>query len=166
MTQATMLEAAGTAVFSPDQKYRYTLERNFYGTEQRAIFVMLNPSTATAEEDDPTIRRCIGFAKSWGCAGLTVLNLFAYRATDPRELKKVINPFGPENERHIKERCAGRIVVCAWGTNGVYMGQDRRVLTWLHNVGATVSALKITANGHPSHPLYLPKTCTAREWQL
>lgn len=148
----------GRAIFSPNQKYRYTLDRDFWGTEQRAVFVLLNPSTATAEEDDPTIRRCIGFAKAWGCAGLTVLNLFALRATDPRDMKAAIDPIGPENDHYIRERCEGRIVICAWGAHGVHRERNKRVLQLLDAVDATVTALKITGGGHPGHPLYLPST--------
>lgn len=168
MTPGTETRARrdGMAVFSDDMRYRYRLDRDFLGDAPRAVFVMLNPSTADAELDDPTIRRCIGFAKSWGCAGLTVVNLFAYRATDPRELKRVSYPVGLDNERHVKEACEGRPVVCAWGAHGSLFRQDARVLRWLRECGARPHVLKLTAGGMPSHPLYLPATLEAQEWRL
>lgn len=154
---AAALFSTGSAVFSEDNAYRYRLDR--YWQEEAtspAIFVMLNPSTADANKDDPTIRRCLGFARAWGCSGLTVYNIFALRSTDPKLLRKATDPVGPDNEQTIKDGCAGRIVICAWGTHGEFNGQGDRVLGWLREVGAKPYALRLTAKGQPCHPLYLP----------
>jgi hypothetical protein len=87
---------------------------------------MLNPSTADASQDDPTIRRCIGFARQWGCGRLVVLNLFAFRATDPADLKRAADPVGPENrawfDRTLVDDLVGGPVVCGWGVHGAHLG--------------------------------------------
>ena len=109
-------------------------------------------------QDDPTIRKCIGFARRWGCGKLTVLNLFAFRATKPPVMKKAADPVGPENkawfERHFADVGDG-LVVCAWGVHGSHRGQDRVVLGWLDEFGISPQALAITKGGHPQHPLIL-----------
>lgn len=135
-------------------KYRYTLTRVWEERLPHVAFVMLNPSTADAEQDDPTIRKCIGFAKRWGYGGLTVLNLYAYRSTDPRQLKKVWDPVGPENHflTDVLQGCAR--VVLAWGANGGERGQ--RMMKAIAGVHPQVYAFKFTKDGHPEHPLYQP----------
>ena len=108
------------ATFSPCKVYRYSLTRGF-DDGPACNFLMLNPSTATATEDDPTIRRCIGFAKGWGYGVLYVTNLFALRATDPRELYKHAEPVGPDNDRCILTAATGsQLVVAAWGVHGAH----------------------------------------------
>src|SRR3989449_11540410 len=105
------------ACFSRCGTYRYALWRRWAAGPQ-VLFVMLNPSTADAQRDDPTIRRCIGFARRWGCGGIEVVNLFALRATDPRRLRYTRDPVGPENVAHLA-RAAGRasLVGAAWGAD-------------------------------------------------
>jgi hypothetical protein len=118
-------------------------------------FCMLNPSTADAARDDPTIRRCIGFARSWGYAGVEVVNLFALRATDPRELWRVRDPVGPDNDRALKDatrRIAG--MVLAWGAHGALLDRDRDVLRLL-SPRTRLLALGWTVRRRPRHPLYL-----------
>ncbi|MCK5560130.1 MAG: DUF1643 domain-containing protein, partial [Thermoplasmata archaeon] len=125
-----------------------------------AVFVMLNPSTADADEDDPTIRRCIGFARGWHCGGIQVINLFAYRATNPDELLKVDDPAGPDNLQHIFSTVQDhQFVVCAWGTRGVLVGQDEKVKRCMERArdGIHLMSLGLTKDGHPKHPLYLSK---------
>lgn len=121
------------------------------------MFVGLNPSTADETQDDPTIRRCIAFAKDWGYAGLCMTNLFAFRATDPKDMKAAAEPTGSENDMHLKALAEGAgVIVAAWGANGTYKGRDaevRRLLPALHY-------LALTKDGHPGHPLYLRKTLT------
>src|SRR3954453_788312 len=106
------------AVISACGRYRYLLTRQVGPGTRTAVFIMLNPSTADATDDDPTIRRCIGFARQWGCGRLAVLNLFALRATDPAWMKQADNPVGPENrdwfDRTFPASHDGP-VVCAWG---------------------------------------------------
>lgn len=147
------------ATISPCGKYRYRLSRVWGEGPERRVFVMLNPSTADAEHDDPTIRRCIAFAQAWGDSGLEVVNLFALRATDPRELKKAgaIHAIGPENDAHLLAATAmagDRWVIAAWGTGGTLYGRDKQVRRLL---AGRLAYLRLTKDGHPAHPLRLPK---------
>ena len=149
------------AKFSPDRVYRYDLWRTWIGGEGFAMFVGLNPSTADEIQDDPTVRRCIAYAKTWGYAGLCMTNLFAYRATQPQDMKMATDPVGPRNDLVLKER-AGRagVVVAAWGVHGTHNNRAsavRAMLPQLHY-------LRLTKDGHPGHPLYLPKTLNPVEW--
>lgn len=126
------------------------------------MFVMLNPSTADAEVLDPTVRRCVGFAVSWGFGSIDVANLFAYRSTNPAQLRRVVDPVGPENDFHIRELASSAdLVVAAWGNHGGLQERGRTVLNTLSLV-RTVSTLGLTKLGHPSHPLYLPATTRPR----
>ena len=112
-------------------QYRYLLWR-YWGEAKRLVWVLLNPSTADARQDDPTIRRCVGFAKGWGYDGIQVVNLFAYRATDPRELKAVVDPVGPRNDEFIERAARGHeMVVVAWGANGGLHGRGATMLRHL-----------------------------------
>lgn len=113
---------------------------------------MLNPSTADATTDDPTIRRCIGFAKAWGCGSLSVVNLFAYRATSPKELKLVPDPIGLFNYHFVQQASQqAAITVAAWGIHGGQLHQGQTVLSMLKNP----QCLGLTSAGHPKHPLYV-----------
>lgn len=145
------------AVISACGKYRYRLGRTWDAALRPACFVMLNPSTADATEDDPTIRRCIGFAKSWGCGGIVVVNLFAYRATDPKQLLKAADPVGPDNDEHIRAAVVEcHPVVAAWGVHGVLRQRDGRVKWLLERWGVLPKCLGKTKDGrHPRHPLYV-----------
>ena len=113
-----------SAEISPCGLYRYSLTRKWEAWKGTVNFIMLNPSTADAQEDDPTIRRCIGFAKAWGYGGIVVTNLFAYRATNPKELKKVDKPFGEHNHLYQLEAAviSSELTVCAWGAHGLQEG--------------------------------------------
>lgn len=135
-------------------KFRYSLLRVWNARKPTVLFVMLNPSTADGLEDDPTIRRCINFAKSWEYGALEVVNLFAYRATDPETLKTVFDPIGPGNDAHITE-AAGRadLIVAAWGTKGNLRGRDVKVKRLLDSW--PIFCLDVTRDGHPKHPLYV-----------
>lgn len=137
--------------------YRYQLWRRWDSALPAVNWIMLNPSTADASEDDPTIRRCVGFAKAWGYGGIVVTNLFAFRATDPRDMKKAADPVGPENDDAIVATAAGAgLVVCAWGAHGVHLGRSGEVLAMLFCGSVKTTALKLTSAGEPCHPLYLP----------
>lgn len=123
---------------------------------------MLNPSTADAVKDDPTIRRVIGFARSWGCGSLQVLNLFAIRATDPRVMLAADDPVGPENDEHIARelraaKSEDRFVLAAWGAHGGHRARDFHVMHRLVD-GVDWRCLGRTHQGHPKHPLYVPKS--------
>lgn len=145
-----------SAVFSPCGIYRYTLERDVGSlvSSGRVLFVMLNPSTADASTDDPTIRRCISFARRWGYGHLSVANLYAYRATDPAGLDRAADPVGPENDFWIGQLAdSADAVVVAWGHNvGPIADRAERVLRVL---GDDVDALALTGTGQPRHPLYV-----------
>ena len=120
---------------------------------------MLNPSTADGEVDDPTIRRCVGFAKKWGYSGITVVNLFALRTTDPNDLYRVsrdndVYPIGPDNDNAIIAGAAtSDCVVCAWGAHGSYMGRGPQVIKMIGTLKSM--CLGMTKGGQPKHPLYL-----------
>jgi hypothetical protein len=147
-----------SAVVSDCGKYRYHLDRRLGEGRRAATFIMLNPSTADHEFDDPTVRRVMGFGRHWGCDELHVVNLFAYRATKWEQLRASADPAGPENRawlrRAVELACDG-LVVCAWGTHGAYMGQDRIVLRWIRGLCRPM-CLGLTRDGHPRHPLYVP----------
>jgi hypothetical protein len=114
---------------------------------------MLNPSAADAEHDDPTIRRCIGFARRWGYGALDVVNLFAFRTHSPALLKRAADPVGPENDRHLAETVArASRVVAAWGCHGGFDGRNTKVLPLLGNSSVCFG---LTRGGHPRHPLYV-----------
>jgi hypothetical protein len=123
------------------------------------VFIMLNPSIADHELDDPTIRRCLGFCQRWGCGELHVVNLFAVRATNPAHMKLAADPVGPDNldwvKRAVDAATALGLVVCAWGIHGSYMDQDLTVLAWIGS-GRQPMALGVTRDGRPKHPLYVP----------
>jgi hypothetical protein len=159
---------ASHALLSDCGRYRYSLTRQWRFTPdpRPATFVMLNPSTADALVDDPTITRCIGFAKAWGLDGITVVNLYAYRSTDPDGLWRVDDPVGPDNDLAIQTavREAARRdapIVAAWGVNArpdrvehvlTFPGMDR------------LTALGETARGAPRHPLYMPSASPLTPW--
>lgn len=150
------------AIISDCGKYRYSLTRDIPQAVRwvrPVTFIMLNPSTADAIQDDPTIRRCIGFANSWLCTSLTVLNLFALRSTDPKQLYKAEDPVGPRNNQAIIYLSGGSsgTVICAWGKHGNLNGRGEEVLKLLKSMGITPMALKLNKDGTPAHPLYLAK---------
>lgn len=145
------------AILSNDGVYRYNLIREWDSMDPVMLFVMLNPSTADAVDDDPTIRRCIGFAQRENCGMIEVVNLFAFRATDPKELKTADEPVGVDNDEIITMAAEeADVIVCAWGTNGVLNKRNEAVISLLQSVGKPVMCLGKTKDGHPKHPLYLP----------
>ncbi len=147
------------AIFSKDRVYRYSLVRIWDGTKDLVSFIGLNPSTADETKDDPTIRRCSQFAKDWGYGGLVMLNLFAYRSTDPKALKTVADPVGPGNNTQILHVSSmlNSPMIAAWGTHGTYLNRGEEVKLLLND---KLHYLRLTKDGHPSHPLYLPKKLT------
>jgi hypothetical protein len=147
------------ATLSPDGVYRYTLGRRWSQGSRRVVFVMLNPSTADANIDDPTIRKCVGFAKRWGFDALTVVNLWAFRTSKPAELMRAGYPVGPDNDRAIASECAtAERVVVAWGSH-VQPGYPRvvRVVSTLRGIvhSGELFCLGLCDNGSPRHPLML-----------
>lgn len=149
-----------SAVISSCGTYRYRLARQWREASTLLTFIMLNPSTADADLDDPTIRRCIGFARRDGFGGIRVYNLFALRSTSPTALKLHRDPIGPENDErllacfeHAAEYCSP--IIAAWGAHGSLRGRDRAVMAAARTAGAKLSCLGVTKDGHPKHPLYI-----------
>jgi hypothetical protein len=127
-------------------------------------FIGLNPSTADATEDDPTIRRCVGFAKDWGADGLIMTNLFSYRATDPAKLTETWDVHDPTTDYYLELSAKqSDLVVACWGVTGHLYNRDWNVVRLLKSLAA-LRCLRVTKDGYPSHPLYLPKTCTPIIW--
>ena len=144
------------AAFSLDGRYRYSLERIWDKSKPRWCFIMLKPSTAGAVENDPAVTRCIRRAKAAGAGGLIVVNLYAWRATDPSELRGAADPVGPFADDFITAAVFfSSRVVCAWGAYDRLKGRDRAVLELLGHMGTTPLCLGLTKDGHPRHPLYL-----------
>ncbi|HEV2343460.1 MAG TPA: DUF1643 domain-containing protein [Actinocrinis sp.] len=157
------LVEARLAVFDPARTHRYLLEHR-WGAAAPMVFVMLNPSTADATREDPTMRRCLRFARREGCGGLIVVNLFAPRTTDPSILATHPDPVGPDNDQIL---CAavgrGTPVVAAWGAHGALHARDQAVLRLLYP--ARLSCLGRTAHGQPRHPLYLPANAPLTDYR-
>jgi hypothetical protein len=146
-----------SAHFSPCRKYRYVLRRVWDLHKPIVMFVGLNPSTADEYADDATIRRCIGFAQTWGYGSLVMANLFAYRSTDPNVLSSVADPIGPRNDWWLSRlHREVNIAVVAWGIHGTLFDRQDDVLKIL----PAAHCLGLTKHGHPKHPLYLPASIT------
>jgi hypothetical protein len=115
------------------------------------MFIGLNPSTADESTNDPTLNRCINYAKSWGYGGVCMGNLFAYRATDPVDMKAAIDPIGSDNDMWLRQLAKeSEIIIAAWGNDGAYMGRSQQVIKLIPNL----YCLKINKSGEPAHPLY------------
>ena len=151
----------GDAVFSDCGRYRYLLTRR-WGDGPAATFVMLNQSTADAATDDPTIRRCIGFAKSWDCGSLNVVNLFACRATNPRELLAATDPVGPRNDAFLHSYLPDG--VAAWGAHKLATARARGVVRAFVR-SSPLWCLGVTKDGHPRHPLYVKTDAPLILWR-
>jgi hypothetical protein len=159
--------SSGSAVFSSCGRYRYRLDRSWSvdGMHPRiATFVMLNPSTADAARDDPTIRRCIQFARREHCTGLVVVNLFGWRATDPRDLAAAADPVGPDNDEHVADALVGAaIAIAGWGRFGSGP-REIAVAAIAARLGVRMRALGTTSTGAPRHPLYLSRDARLSRW--
>lgn len=152
-------------IFSPCRTWRYTLERvwappeEHRGAREVAAFIGLNPSTADEVKNDPTVTRCINYARRWGFHGMFMLNIFALRSTDPRALYRHPDPIGPETNRYLTEVVQRRevsLVVAAWGNHGALLSRGWNVITLVRNSGVNLYRLgELTKQGQPRHPLYL-----------
>lgn len=157
------------AVFSDCEKYRYRLWRGWEQGHGRCLFIMLNPSTATELVLDNTIRRCMGYAKDWGYAGIEICNLFAYRATKPADMKKQVHPIGLANNEILKAMAMvtdqeGGQIICAWGAEGKYLGRGLAVAEMLSEY--PLYYLALNDDGSPKHPLYQPKDLQPSLWEI
>ena len=156
------------ACFSPCRVWRYTLWRRWEECDlsRMCVFVCLNPSTADETKNDPTVTRCINFSKAWGFSGFVMLNLFGFRATDPKEMKAAADPVGPENDSAIEAVCrqAGRVVF-AWGTDGLHQSRCHHVTDLLDSIGVKPMYLVKTLTHQPGHPLYVRADTVPKPWE-
>ena len=156
---------ASGAAFSDCRLYRYVLWRRWawQGYAKQVMFIGLNPSTADETKDDPTVRRCIRFAKDWGYNGLLMMNAYAFRATDPKVMKAAVDPVGPGNDKAFRfRRSQVGLVVAAWGNHCT----DERALEVCETVGKAIHCLGRTKSGKPRHPLYVKaSTVPALFWE-
>ena len=150
------------AMLSKDRIYRYALWRIWNKARSPINFIGLNPSTADEKIDDPTIRRCIGFAKRWEYGGLIMTNLFAYRSTNPAKMKEQgNNAIGNKNNEWIRAVAEqSGLSIAAWGSHGTFLNRQAHVLNFLKDL--PIFCFKVTANGCPCHPLYMPYNHTIK----
>lgn len=159
MSEALFETMERDASISECGRYRWWLTRR-WADAPLCCWIMLNPSTADAEQDDPTIRRCMGFAERWGYGGIVVVNLFALRATDPRELKRADDPDGDpyNNQEILKWVGESPFTVAAWGAHGALRLRGQTITRRIRVEGHPLHCLGTTKAGHPKHPLYLKAT--------
>ncbi len=149
-------DAASEAVYSDCGRYRYLLTRVWDAGGRRVLFVMLNPSTATEVQNDPTVERCERRARALGFGALRVTNIFAWRDTDPREMRAAADPVGPVNDAAIRDSAGwADMIIAAWGTHGSHLGRGAQVEGLLRATGRPLHVLGVTQAGHPQHPLYI-----------
>lgn len=159
-------DAPSTAVYSDCELYRYSLTRVWNETAGRVVFIMLNPSTATEIQNDPTIHRCEQRARTLGFGGFRAVNIFALRATDPRDMRASDDPEGPQNMAALDEAADwADMVISAWGLHGAHRNRGATVAARLHAAGHVLYHLGLTKAGHPRHPLYLPYSASPEMWQ-
>jgi hypothetical protein len=163
-THETLLSKS-TAIYSDCEHYRYALTRVWDEDGKRALFVMLNPSTATEVQNDPTVERCERRARALGFGAFRVTNIFAWRDTDPRKMRSAADPVGPANDSTILEGVDwADTVIAAWGTHGAHLDRGPQVATLLRNTHQPLFTLGLTKDGHPKHPLYIAYTQQPRLW--
>lgn len=154
-----------TATFSSDRVHRYVLTRIWDDAGPSVNFLMLNPSTADAFQLDPTNRRCVGFAQSWGFGSMVTTNIFAFRSTDPAGLRTAADAVGPANDAAIVEAArSADLVIAGWGTHGELRGRGDEVRELLRQHEVELHVLRLTKAGHPGHPLYLAADTAPRIW--
>ena len=154
--RSTIASQRNGAILSDDRRYRYVLWRDVPSIDgcRALLFVGLNPSTADESENDPTIRRCMGFAERWGYSRLLMVNLFAYRATKPKVLHDELDPVGPENDRWLRQAIdVADFTLAAWGNNGLWGDRHEQVKAMLKDP----HCLGRTKQDAPRHPLYVPR---------
>ena len=158
-------DAPSTAVYSDCEQYRYSLTRVWEPEARKALFLMLNPSTATEVQNDPTVERCERRARALGFGGFRVTNVFAWRDTDPKKMRAAKEPVGVENDAVILESCAwADQIIAAWGAHGEHLQRGQVVEALLREMGRPVFHLGLTKAGHPKHPLYIAYTQQPERW--
>ena len=158
-------DAQSTAVYSDCERYRYLLTRTWDSAAPKVLFIMLNPSTATEVQNDPTVERCERRARALGFGAFRVTNIFAWRDTDPKAMRAAADPVGPENDAAILDSChwADRIVA-AWGTHGEHLGRGTAVTEVLRATKLPIYHLGLSKAGHPKHPLYIAYAHQPQLW--
>jgi len=158
-------DAPSVAVYSDCERYRYELTRTWDPSGRKALFVMLNPSTATEVQNDPTVERCERRARALGFGAFRVTNIFAWRDTDPKKMRAAADPVGPANDAAIRDGALwADQVICAWGTHGEHLHRGRDVEALLRATGLELHHLGLTRAGHPKHPLYIGYAQQPQRW--
>lgn len=159
-------DAPSTAVYSDCERYRYLLTRTWDAEGQRALFVMLNPSTATEAQNDPTVERCERRARALGFGAFRVTNIFAWRDTDPRRMKAAADPVGPGNDAAIIGSLPwADMILCAWGAHGAHLGRGAQMEALLRTSGRVLHHLGLNRDGQPRHPLYIGYDRQPEQWR-
>jgi hypothetical protein len=149
-------DAPSKATYSNCERYRYALTRTWDAGGKRVLFVMLNPSKATEVQNDPTVERCERRARALGFGAFQVTNIFAWRDTDPFQMRKAKDPIGPDNDAAILAGVAwADQVIAAWGTHGAHLDRGPQMATMLQGAGKPLYTLGLSKHGHPKHPLYI-----------
>lgn len=158
-------DAVSEASYSDCEQYRYALTRVWEAKGRKVLFVMLNPSTATEVQNDPTVERCERRARALGFGAFRVCNIFAFRATDPRVMRAAPEPIGSANDAAI---LAGidwaDEVVAGWGNHGDHLGRGAAVKALLQAQAGRPKHLGLTRSGHPKHPLYIAYKTQPEAW--
>jgi len=166
----TLLPQASGATISECGQYRYLLWRVWDESLPSVAFVMLNPSTADGQVDDPTVRRCVAFARDWGYGRLDVVNLFPLRATNPSALRRhadALGPAGLANAAILDIARAASLIVCAWG--GQSMARKRadtvlRLMLGIPGLSERLHHIGLNQDGSPKHPLYIAASVRPQRW--
>lgn len=154
-----------TAIYSDCERYRYALTRVWDKNGPKVHFCMLNPSTATEVQNDPTVERCERRARALGYGAFRVTNIFAWRDTDPHAMRQAPDPIGAENDLAIQEaQCWADQTICAWGTHGKHLERGKTVEKFLRQAGMPLLHLGLSKEGHPRHPLYIAYSQQPEIW--
>tara|TARA_B100000609_G_scaffold141687_1_gene113752 strand:+ start:414 stop:950 length:537 start_codon:yes stop_codon:yes gene_type:complete len=149
-------DANSKAVYSSCEKYRYSLTRIWNKKAEKLHFVMLNPSTATEIQNDPTVERCERRARTLNFGSFRVTNIFAWRDTDPKKMKRAKDPVGVQNNKAILDGCQwSDCTIAAWGNHGLHLDRGNYVIELLKKCGKPIFHLGISKVGQPKHPLYI-----------
>ena len=158
-------DAASTAIYSDCERYRYALTRIWDPQGTKALFIMLNPSTATEVQNDPTVERCERRARALGFGAFQVTNIFAWRDTDPKAMRVAADPIGPGNDAAILQGCSwADQIICAWGTHGAHLDRGPSLERTLRQTGRALYHLGLSKAGHPKHPLYISYAEVPQIW--
>ncbi|TCL01295.1 hypothetical protein BXY66_2607 [Shimia isoporae] len=160
-------DAASSALYSECETYRYALTRVWDTGKERVLFIMLNPSKATEQQNDPTIERCERRARALGFGGFRAVNIFALRETDPKKLRQHPAPAGPDNDTVVAESCNwADVIIAAWGAHGDHLNRGFEMRDVLAGTNRPISHLGLTKHGHPRHPLYIAYATQPERWDL